>query len=513
MTIKNICILTAEPTNFVPVELKKSAEKLGLKAQIIDITKTILIEELDDKDGLQSCAYLVVQPEEDSKAKPKLVPIKIDAETAIIPRLNEYHTLIKLGVLKRFEKQGAYLLNTPESMELCNDKLMTQIILNSANIKTPYSVMIQGLEEIETVVSLLEEEKKISYPFVIKTFRGTHGIGVMKVDSRSSLVSVAQTLSKEGIDFMLQEFCKHERSARIIMIGKELLAANLRGQPKGKDEFRTNAHLGSETEKYEPSEQELHVARQIVELFGCNFCAIDYLITEDKKIIVLEVNGSPGLENIQSNYPDKDLPKLVIEFTANLCNTGEAGKEEPKIEPKEEPSIEVTVVEPTQAEPTVPPADIETTDQPTSAPSAETIGETEMVSIPRITKEVEARVDTGAKYCSLHVDSVETDGDWVKFKRGDITYKVPVFKSVKIRHASLGDSISRPVVKLDLVIRGTRLNQIEFTLNNRESMKYPVLIGRNALQALGLPVIVNKDVTNNDEEISDAEIYVDGEEE
>jgi hypothetical protein len=44
-------------------------------------------------------------------------------------------------------------------------------------------------------------------------------------------------------------------------------------------------------------------------------------------------------------------------------------------------------------------------------------------------------------------------------------------------------------------------------------MKYPVLIGRNALQALGLPVIVNKDVTNNGEEILDAEIYVDGEEE
>jgi ribosomal protein S6--L-glutamate ligase len=489
MTIRNVLIFTAEPRNFVPVKLKKAAEDLGLTAQILDVTKTILVEELEGNSPetfeLKSGAYFVT-PEK------TLEPIAVDNETAVIPRLNEYHTLIKLGILKRFEKQGAYMLNSPESMELCNDKLMTQIILNSAGIKTPYSVMIQGLNEIETVVTLLEEQKKITYPFVIKTFRGTHGIGVMKVDSRSSLVSVAQTLSKEGIDFMLQEFCKHERSARIIMIGQEVLAANLRGQPKNKDEFRTNAHLGSETEKYEPSEDEVSVARRIVELFGCNFCAIDYLITEKKEIIILEVNGSPGLENIQSNYPDRDLPKLVIEFTTGKKGESKAPDTETAQAPAEKGEEPVANAEaPSEVESSNDDLPPETT-KPESLPT-DAIGETEVVAVHRITGEVEARIDTGAKYCSLHVDKVEVDGDWVKFKRGDVTYKVPVFKTVKIRHASLGDSVRRPVVKLDITMRGVRINQIEFTLNDRSSMKYAALIGRNALQALGLPVIVYKD--------------------
>ena len=478
--MKHILIITAEPKNDVPINLKKSAEALGLVADIIDVTKTVLIEDLNGSE-LKSCAYSIIDN--------KLVPIEVTEETAVIPRLNEHHVLIKLGILKRIQKQGAYMLNTPESMELCNDKLMTQIVLNSAGIKTPYSAMIQGLEEIETVVADLEEKKKITYPFVIKTLRGTHGIGVMKVDSRSSLVSVAQLLAKEGIDFMLQEFCKHERSARIIMLGSEMLAANLRGQPKSKDEFRTNSHLGSETEKYEPSEEEISLGRRIVELFGCNFCAIDYLITESKDIIVLEVNGSPGLENIQKNWPNKDLAKTVIEY---IINVGLAN-------PIAEPEV-VTEVPPESTE-------------IASIATPDTIGETEIVSINRVAENVEARIDTGAKYSSLHVDSVEADETMVKFKRGDIMFKVPVYKTVKIRHASIGESVHRPVVRLDLVMRGVRLNQIEFTLNNRSSMKYEVLIGRNALQALGLPVIVQKDDNLNIDGRPESEIYDEGEEE
>jgi len=489
--IKKVIIVTAEPKNFVPVKLKEAGAVLGIEVQILDIKKAVLVEDLQGSQPenfeLLSSVYIVEKLDAEER---KLVPVVVDRETAIIPRLNEYHVLIKLGILKRLEKQGAYMVNSPESMELCNDKLMTQILLNSAGIKTPYSVMIQGLEEIETVVNNLEAAKKITYPFVIKTLRGTHGIGVMKVDSRSSLVSVAQLLSKEGLDFMLQAFCKHERSARIIMIGNEMLAANLRGQPKTKDEFRTNSHLGSETEKYEPSEDEMAIARRIVELFGCNFCAIDYLITEDKEIIVLEVNGSPGLENIQLNWPDRDLAKMIIQYVAGT--SAEKAPEAPVVNGDE------SVVEPVKDE--------APTTQPTI--SQDTIGETEMVSINRITGEVEARIDTGAKYCSLHVDSVDVEGNWVKFTRGDVTYKVPVFKTVKIRHASIGESVRRPVVKLDVTMRDIRLNQIEFTLNNRSSMKYEVLIGRNALQALGLPVIVPRDDDNtNHGDRPESEIY------
>jgi hypothetical protein len=278
------------------------------------------------------------------------------------------------------------------------------------------------------------------------------------------------------MDFIIQEFMEHDQSARMIMIGDKLLAANLRGQPKEKDEFRTNSHLGSETEKYEPSEEEISVAKKIVELFGCRFCAIDYLITEDKEIIVLEVNGSPGLENIQKNWPDKDLPKTVVEYVKNLHGSSDDSSTETSIEVVTEPENKDS-------------GEIKS-DEPESKTM---IDEIESATIHRITSNVTARVDTGAKYCSLHVDRIIEDGNYVKFTRGDVTYKVPVIKYVKIRNANTQESVSRPVVMLDISVKGFRANQVEFTLNDRSNMKYEVLIGRNALQIWGLPVLVSQD--------------------
>ena len=482
-----LLIITAEPTNFVPEKLKEAAGELGIECQIVDITKTVLIEDLaghsPENYKLSSGAYLVTAKEGE---EPKMEKIEVDSETFVIPRLNEYHTEIKLGIMKRLEHLGAKLINSPESMELCNDKLMTQVVLNTAGIKTPYSVMIQGMDEIESVVNLLEKEEKIKYPFVIKTLRGTHGIGVMKVDSRSSLISVAQMLNKEQIDFMLQDFCKHDRSARIIMVGDQVLAANLRGQPKEKDEFRTNSHLGSKTEPYEPSENEIAIARKIVELFGSKFCAIDYLVTENEEIVVLEVNGSPGLENIQRDWPNKNLAKTVVEFLTGQKQDNKANPVDPKVEPNE--PVAVTT------EPEQPPEQI-----PDNAISTE-----ERCMIHRVTQEVDCRIDTGAKYCSLHVDKIEEDGNMVKFTRGDITFKVPVARFVKIRNANGGESLRRPIVKLDISLKGLRANQVEFTLNDRSNMKYEVLVGRNALEIFKLPVIVpttGVDITGEESQV------------
>jgi hypothetical protein len=46
------------------------------------------------------------------------------------------------------------------------------------------------------------------------------------------------------------------------------------------------------------------------------------------------------------------------------------------------------------------------------------------------------------------------------------------------------------VIKLDVVFRGKRYNQVEFTITDRAGMKYEALIGRNLLKMIGLPVLV-----------------------
>ena len=100
-----------------------------------------------------------------------------------------------------------------------------------------------------------------------------------------------------------------------------------------------------------------------------------------------------------------------------------------------------------------------------------------------------ARIDTGATTSSIGVENLkqyERDGKpWLKFTIIDPkTGKAKEFnlkrkRKVKIKqHES--DSVRRPVVDLRVIIG--KINQVrEFTLADRESYDYPVLIGRNYL--------------------------------
>ena len=499
-----IFILTAEPSNFVPISFEKEAEALGHEAIIVDITRTVLTERTTKGEARSSIMFYPQPPEPKEGEEPKEVkPIPIDAPCVVISRLNEYGLEYKLGVFGRLRDHGAVMLNTPESMALCNDKLSSQVVLNSAGFRTPYSVAIGSVDLLEGTIEQVEADKMLNFPMIIKTLRGTHGIGVMKVDSRSSLKSVAQAVMADGQEVMLQEFIEHKESARLIMLGNKMLAANKRKQPKEKDEFRTNSHLGSETEKYEPPEAELEMGKKIVELFGCRFCAIDYIINGDE-LIVLEVNGSPGLEAIQKDWEgERNLPKMVVEF----CATIDCGDKcpDPMVEPekiKSAPEPTDDIEEPAEPElkAAEPEPEAKDKDEKEIEPEAEKelnkapektspLTDVEPLTIVRLDpKPIDARVDTGAKYCSLHADDVEEANGWVKFKRGGITYKVPYARGIKIRNA-LGKH-HRPIVELDVEVRGKRYSKVEFTVTSRTDMKYEALIGRNLLELLGLPVIV-----------------------
>lgn len=436
-------VVTAEPNNFVPLKLKEEAEKLGMEVEILDVAKIVHLE----------CA------------EPKILydgkPLELDV---VIPRLNEHQLEVKLALLRRMELSGIKMVNTADSMALCNDKLESQIKLQTQGIVVPWSAIVHDPEHLETALAAAEEAGK-KFPMILKTLRGTHGIGVMKVDSKSSLVSVFQAVHGEGQQLMIQEFIEHESSYRIIMIGQELLAANERGQPKEKEEFRTNSHLGSETKKYDPSEEELEFSKKIVAEWGCNFCAIDYIKLEDGTFLVLEVNSSPGLEAMQKNWEDKNLPEHVVKFAQAMVEGVAA------VDSGEGPAPE-----------------------PAPTEQGQVVSDVMQVTVSRLMDEpVEARVDTGAGISSLHVDDMKlmNDETWVHFTRNSISYKVPVDRMVRIKSLDKEDDFERrPVVLLDINIADQQLQRMEFTLSTRSNRAYEVLVGRNILAALGLPIVI-----------------------
>lgn len=110
---------------------------------------------------------------------------------------------------------------------------------------------------------------------------------------------------------------------------------------------------------------------------------------------------------------------------------------------------------------------------------------------------VKFKLDTGALTSSMHAEDIERfqkDGeDWVRFnieledidtnKQVNAQFERQVERGIKVRGA--GGAERRPVVLMKVCL-GDQVYEEQFSLNDRDRMNYPVLVGRRTLEKVGL---------------------------
>jgi hypothetical protein len=116
------------------------------------------------------------------------------------------------------------------------------------------------------------------------------------------------------------------------------------------------------------------------------------------------------------------------------------------------------------------------------------LGRCEYVDLPSLGLfSVPARIDTGAKTSSIWASDITRDGDSVYatlFDQGYSLYtgevlKFDDFTTVRIS-TSTGQVTRRYKVRLVVSLQGKRISA-RFTLADRSTQEYPVLIGRNIM--------------------------------
>lgn len=128
------------------------------------------------------------------------------------------------------------------------------------------------------------------------------------------------------------------------------------------------------------------------------------------------------------------------------------------------------------------------------------VGWVEFVTLEQYDIIAKAKLDSGAMTSSLHAEDIEyfkKDGKkWVRFEfdkkarppkngmpgvpRQTQIIEAPLKRMVKIKQHAV-DYVKRPAVELELTIAG-KTYLTEFTLTDRDSFIYPVLLGRRFLQ-------------------------------
>lgn len=128
------------------------------------------------------------------------------------------------------------------------------------------------------------------------------------------------------------------------------------------------------------------------------------------------------------------------------------------------------------------------------------IGEVETVRLPDFKSSFEARVDTGATTCSIDafdIKNFERDGrKWVSFKIKSRTsgeqksFELPVVRIVPIKRHGMPDQ-QRFSVMLNVKMGHLTLER-EFTLADRSSFDYQILLGRNLLSGIAVVDVTRK---------------------
>ena len=216
------------------------------------------------------------------------------------------------------ERANATLVNPRTTINICADKYRTSLRLADYGLTQPKTKLINDPEQSNLQV----QEADIKFPLIMKTLRGSKGVGVLFVDSEKGLDSIVQLIHKqdEDADLLIQEYIKTEYDVRVHILGGKFLAAMKRPVIEG--DFRSNVSQGSKPKNIKLTELEIEQCLLASKAVGGYWTAVDFIPSKNREKeppFFLEVNSSPGTEGIE-DATGQNIAKEVIKHFANEEN-------------------------------------------------------------------------------------------------------------------------------------------------------------------------------------------------
>ncbi len=347
-----------------------------------------------------------------------------------------------LDLVSILERANSTLVNPRTTINICADKYRTALRLADYGLTQPMTKLISDPEKSNEQV----EESGIKFPLIMKTLRGSKGVGVLFVDSPKGLDSIVQLIHKqdEDADLLIQEYIKTEYDVRVHVLGGKVLAAMARPVIEG--DFRSNVSQGSVPKKIKLTELEIEECLKAAKAVGGYWTAVDFIPSKNRDKqppYFLEVNSSPGTEGIE-DATGMNIAKEVITHFANADNR-------------------YTV--PTEC------------------------GFKEILTIKPF-GELVSKFDTGNSGMPvIHSDKFKINGNKITWTLLNKTITSDIVRKEEIKVGGLRDyDETRYVVKLDVEFAGGFYKDVEFTIDDRED-RTPILLDRAFMKRLN--VLVN----------------------
>jgi RimK family alpha-L-glutamate ligase len=198
----------------------------------------------------------------------------------------------RMDLLAGLEAAGVPIINPPKSLECAVDKYLTTQRLALAGVPVPDTVVCESAE-----AAMLAWEQ-LGGDVVVKPLFGAEGRGILRVTDRELAHRVFRTIERLGAVLYLQQFLRGPRyDLRLLLLDGQLLGAMQRIPRDG--DFRANLSQQGTAVPWQPSPEELLLARRAAEITGAIFAGVDLMHRDDLQPVVIEVNAVPGWKGLE----------------------------------------------------------------------------------------------------------------------------------------------------------------------------------------------------------------------
>ncbi|WP_110687888.1 RimK family protein [Salinicola aestuarinus] len=206
----------------------------------------------------------------------------------------DHHTY---RMAKQAEHEGLVVIDDPQSILRCTNKIYLHALLGSHKIPAPRGQLLhrRDMEHLDERLATLD------YPLVLKIPDGAFSQGVVKIRSREELEAEAPKLFESSALLLLQEWLPTDFDWRIGVLDGEVLFASRYFMARG--HWQIYDHSSGKTRSggfttHDPADVPAAVVKaalRATRLIGNGLYGVD-LKQIGERVVVIEVNDNPNLD-------------------------------------------------------------------------------------------------------------------------------------------------------------------------------------------------------------------------
>ncbi len=226
-----------------------------------------------------------------------------------LPRGSLEQVIFRMDALHVLAERGVRCINSPRAIERTVDKSWAGAVLALAGVPTPPTIVCERYDDA------MEAFARLGGDVVVKPLFGAMGHGIVRVEDRDVAHRVFRALELERTVYYVQRTVAPagRRDLRVLVVGSEVAGA----MERATDSWRANIARGARPRAVTLGEDERRLALAAAAAVEADVAGVDLLVAPDGEAIVLEVNGIPGWQALQS-VCERDLTQLVVSACEGL---------------------------------------------------------------------------------------------------------------------------------------------------------------------------------------------------